>query len=169
VLFALSNHYITPDGRRDRFDAASAAGSLDPRAQAARQGEGRSRRSDRRAMGAGAPAQSPLLLSRRTQHRDPRLYRRSQQPRHAGDEEDESQHAVVERENAQERPHVEVAEVVRLVSGVVEDAGDEEAGQNEEQLDPVRPVITHTDDGALDPVGGHRVADEVEQQDQENG
>ena len=28
MLFALSNRYITPDGRRDRFHAAGAAGSL---------------------------------------------------------------------------------------------------------------------------------------------
>ena len=38
-----------------------------------------------------------------------------QQRNQRGDEEDESQHAVVEREDAQQTPHVEVAEVMRLV------------------------------------------------------
>ena len=66
-------------------------------------------------------------------------------------EEDERQHAIVEREDAEEAPHVEVAEVVRVVVGVVEDAGDEEAGQDEEQLDAVGPVVGHADDGAFDP------------------
>ena len=48
-------------------------------------------------------------------------------------------------------PHVEVAEVARLIVGVVEDAGDEEAGQDEEQLNAVGPVVGHADDGAFDP------------------
>jgi hypothetical protein len=86
-----------------------------------------------------------------------------------GHKEDERQHAVVEREDAQEAPHVKVAEVVRLVMGVVEDAGDEEAGQDKEQLDAVRPVARHEDDGALDPVGRQHVADEVDQQDHQDG
>ena len=76
-----------------------------------------------------------------------------QQRDQRGHEEDERQHAIVEREDAEEAPHVEVAEVVRLVVGVVEDAGDEEAGQDEEQLDAVGPVVGHADDGAFDPVG----------------
>ena len=92
-----------------------------------------------------------------------------QQRDQRGHEEDERQHAVVEREDAQEAPHVEVAEVVRLVAGVVENAGDEEAGQDEEQLDAVGPVVGHADDGALDPVGRQHVADEVEQQDHQDG
>ena len=66
-------------------------------------------------------------------------------------EEDERQHAIVEREDAEDAPHVEVAEVVRLVVGVVEDASDQEAGQDEEQLNAVGPVVGHADDGALDP------------------
>ena len=92
-----------------------------------------------------------------------------QQRDQRGHEEEECQHAVVEREDAQDAPHVEVAEVVRLVAGVIEDAGDEEAGQDEEQVDAVGPVIGHADDGALDPVGRQRVADEVEQQDHQDG
>jgi len=46
--------------------------------------------------------------------------------------------------------------------GVVEDASDEEAGQDEEQVDAEEPVIGHADDGALDPVRGQHLADEME-------
>ena len=92
-----------------------------------------------------------------------------QQRDQRGHEEEERQHAVVEREDAQEAPHVKVAEVMRLVTGVVEDAGDEEAGQDEEQVDAVGPVARHEDDGALDPVGRQHVADEVDQQDHQDG
>ena len=91
--------------------------------------------------------------------------RPSQQRDQWNHEEEERQYAVVERENAQEAPHVEVANVVRLVAGVVENAGDEEAGQDEEELDAVGPIVGHADDGALDPVGWQGRADEVEQQD----
>ena len=37
-------------------------------------------------------------------------------------------------------PHVEVAEVVRFVAGVVEDTRDQEAGQDKEQVNAVGPV-----------------------------
>ena len=72
-------------------------------------------------------------------------------------EEDERQHAIVEREDAEEAPHVEVAEVVRLVVGVVEDASDQEAGQDEEQLNAVGPIVGHADDGAFDPVARRHI------------
>ena len=54
-----------------------------------------------------------------------------------GHEEEERQNAVVEREDAQQAPHVKVAEIGGLVTGIVKDTGDEEAGQDEEQVDAV--------------------------------
>ena len=59
---------------RDPADAAE---------EAARQGQGRSRRADRRALRAGALAQPALLLARRAQCGDPRDRRRSQRRDHA--------------------------------------------------------------------------------------
>ena len=59
--------------------------------------------------------------------------------------------------------------MARLVAGVVEDASDEEAGQDEEQLDAIGPVVGHADDGAFDPVARRHVADEVEQHDHQDG
>jgi len=95
--------------------------------------------------------------------------RPSQQRDQRSHEEEERQHAIVERKNAQDAPHVEVAKVVRLVAGVVENAGDEEAGQDEEEFDAVGPIVGHADDGALDPVGRRHVAYEVKQQDHQDG
>ena len=83
--------------------------------------------------------------------------------------EDERQHAIVEREDAEEAPHVEVSEVARVVAGVVEDASDEEAGQDEEQLNAVGPEVGHADDRAFDRVARRHVADEVEQHDHQDG
>ena len=85
-----------------------------------------------------------------------------------GHEEDERQHAIVEREDAEEAPHVKVAAIVRFVMGIVENARDQETGQDEEQLNAVGPVIGHADDGAFDPVARRHIGDEVEQQDHQD-
>ena len=58
---------------------------------------------------------------------------------------------------------------MRLVTGVVKNAGDKEAGQDEEQVDAVAPVACYQDDGALDPVSRQHIANEVDQQDHEDG
>ena len=53
-----------------------------------------------------------------------------------GHEENKRQHAVVEREDAQDTPHIEVAEVVRFVVSIVQNTCDQEAGQDKEILLP---------------------------------
>src|SRR5215472_8666575 len=92
-----------------------------------------------------------------------------QQRDQRGHKEDQRQHAVVEREDAQDAPYVEIAKVVRLVARVVEDAGDEKTGQDEEQIDTEESVLGDADDGALDPIAGQHLADEVEHQDHQDG
>src|SRR5207248_11317429 len=69
-----------------------------------------------------------------------------------GRKEKERQHAVVERENAKEAPHVEVAEVMGRAVVIIKNASDEKPGQDEKQLNAIGPVIRHANDGAFDPV-----------------
>src|ERR1700688_14105 len=57
--------------------------------------------------------------------------RSPQQRDQRGYEKDKRQHTVVEWEDAQYTPHIEIAEVIRLMAGVVKNAGDEEARQDE--------------------------------------
>ena len=58
-------------------------GAADARDEAARQGQGRGRGPDRRALRAGEAAQPTLLLARRVERRDPRLRRGDQRQGHA--------------------------------------------------------------------------------------
>jgi hypothetical protein len=58
---------------------------------------------------------------------------------------------------------------VRVVAAIVQDPGDEKAGQDEEQFDAVGPVVGYAHDGALYLTVGWYGANEVEQQNQQNG
>lgn len=53
-------------------------------------------------------------------------------------QEKNNQYAVVEGKDAQAATRVELAEVALFLERVVEDAGDEEAGEYEEEIDTVR-------------------------------
>ena len=67
-----------------------------------------------------------------------------------GEGEEREEKAIVKREDAEGAARVEVAEEVGLVEGVVEDAGDEEAGEGEEE-------------GDADPEGSSDVDEEAEE------
>lgn len=57
---------------------------------------------------------------------------------------------------------------MRLVMGVLKNAGDEKARQNEEQFYAVGPIVGHADDDALDPVRRQGIGDKVKQQDHQD-
>ena len=94
-----------------------------------------------------------IVERRPPQHRDQR-----------SDKEHQRQDAVVQRKNAQHAAHVEISEVIRLVAGVIQNARDQEAGQDEEQFDAVGSIIGDADDGPLDRIGRFHIAEEVKQQ-----
>ncbi len=52
-----------------------------------------------------------------------------------GEQENEKEKSIVKREDAQGPAGVEDLEVVAVVEGLKEDAGDEEAGEGEEEVD----------------------------------
>jgi hypothetical protein len=54
---------------------------------------------------------------------------------------------------------------MRLIVGFVKNAGNEEAGEDEEQVDPEETILGHSDDSALESVGGLHLAYEMEHQD----
>ncbi len=64
-----------------------------------------------------------------------------------GDEEDDQQERVVEGEDAQHAPHVEVLVVAGAPPRAEEDPGDQEAGEDEEQVDPRPPHPGHRQQG----------------------
>ena len=95
--------------------------------------------------------------------------RRPPQPRNERrHEKDERKYAVIERENAQHAPHVKIAEIVRFIAGVVENASDQKSGEDEEKLNPVGAVVGHADYDVFNPVRRRHGADEVEQHDHQD-
>ena len=55
-----------------------------------------------------------------------------------------------------------------MVACIVENTGDQEAGQHEKQLDAIGSVIGHADHGPFEQVGWRHGADEVEDQNHES-
>ena len=85
------------------------------------------------------------------------------------DEEENREHPVVEREDAQRPSHVEVAEVAGPPLGVDQQSRDEEAREDEEQIDAPDPVVGQFRDGPAGRRVRGSVADEVDAEDHENG
>ena len=81
------------------------------------------------------------------------------QPRES--DEDETQEAVVERKDPKDPPRVEVAKVPVSSLGIVEDARDQEPGQDEEQVHPRPPRLA---EGGHDPVQRHGRPEAAEQE-----
>ncbi len=78
-------------------------------------------------------------------------------------DEEERERAVIERENAERSTHVEVSEVARRVFRVVEDSGDQETGEDEEEIDSPDTVVRELHGGAFSERVRRGVADEVDE------